>query len=502
MLKYISVISILFLIDVNGMAQLKPAHVFADNMVIQRDKPVCVYGKGIPKKKVEVLFNHKIKTTLVKADSSWKVYFSQQPANSHPQSLFITCERDSIIFNNILIGDVWICLGQSNMEFAMSREMHFKEEIKETNQPLIRLYNTSFSGKYIYGTAYNDSVRHRLNVNDFYSGRWENCDSSTVKPMSAVGYYFAKSIVEKENIPVGLINLSIGGAPLETFIDKEALLKDDLFESKVNGNWLENDHLPKWIRQRGKENLVNHNDGFGDALGLNHAYKPGFAFECGIKPIISFPIKGVIFYQGESNSLEYERVKEYRPLLHLMIDDYRKQWNQPHMPFYWVQLSSIDTIKYASQYWPLFRDEQRKLLNEISYGGMAVSSDIGFKDDVHPTNKKEVGERLANWALYDAYKKNIIPSGPLPLKAKYKNGKVTITFKYVADGLRTSDNKVVRGFSLDGNHKVDATIYHRKIVVNVGRKPDFVYYAWEPFTNANLINATSLPASTFKIKVK
>jgi len=125
MLKYISVISILFLIDVNGMAQLKPAHVFADNMVIQRDKPVCVYGKGIPKKKVEVLFNHKIKTTLVKADSSWKVYFSQQPANSHPQSLFITCERDSIIFNNILIGDVWICLGLSNVEFVMCRGMHF-----------------------------------------------------------------------------------------------------------------------------------------------------------------------------------------------------------------------------------------------------------------------------------------------------------------------------------------------------------------------------------------
>jgi sialate O-acetylesterase len=503
MLKYISFISMLLLAYIGTNAQLKPAYVFTDNMVVQRNMPVCIYGKGTPQKRVEGSFNHLKQSALIKGDSSWAVYFPQQSASNSPQSLFITCEKERIKFDNILIGDVWLCLGQSNMEFTMSREVHFKEEVNNTCQPLIRLYNASFAGKYIYTTEYNDSIRHRLNVNDFYSGRWENCDSTTIRPMSAVAYYFAKSIITKENIPIGLINLSIGGAPVETFIDKEALLQDTLFALKVSGNWLNNNNLPKWIRQRGKENLGSRKDGFGDASGLNHAYKPGFAFECGIKPVTSFPIKGIIFYQGESNSLEYERVKEYRPLLHLMINDYRKKWKQPDLPFYWIQLSSIDTARYAAQYWPLFRDEQRKLLDEVSNGGMAVCSDIGSKYDVHPTNKKEVGQRLAQWALQQVYKENVIPSGPLPLHAKYRNGKVMISFKYLAEGLRTSDGKALRGFSIDGNNKMSAMIYHKKIVLlHVSKKPEFVYYAWESFTNANLINTASLPASTFKIKVE
>lgn len=170
--------------------------------------------------------------------------------------------------------------------------------------------------------------------------------------MSAVAYYFAKAIVEKENIPVGIINLSIGGAPIETFISKEALRRNEKFASKVSGNWLENESLPEWIRQRGKENVGNNANGFKDDLGLNHAYKPGFAYACGIEPLLAFSIKGIIWYQGESNSLEKEKVEEYRALLHLMIGDYRIKWKQPDMPFYWVQLSSIDTANYQSKLWP------------------------------------------------------------------------------------------------------------------------------------------------------
>lgn len=214
------------------------------------------------------------------------------------------------------------------------------------------------------------------------------------------------------------------------------------------------------------------------------------------------PVKGVLCYQGESNAQEMERVNEYAALSKLMMDDYRKKWKQSALPFYYVQLSSIDTVHYKSHFWPQFRDEQRKMMQKISYSGMAVCSDIGAKDDVHPTNKKEVGKRLARWALNKTYKQNIVPSGPLPIVAKYKDGKVTISFQYRAKGLMTSDGKSLRGFSLDGKSEAEAYFGDSGVIVPAGFKPDYIYYGWKPFSDGNLVNSENLPASTFKIKVQ
>jgi sialate O-acetylesterase len=320
--------------------------------------------------------------------------------------------------------------------------------------------------------------------------------------MSAIAYYFAKKISAYQNVPIGLINLAIGGAPIETFISTDALQKSSQFAEKVQGNWLTNTDLPEWIRQRGSQNLQGHLQGYGDELGLNHAYKPGFAYASGIVPLLSFPIKGVLWYQGESNSLEAARVNEYKALMHLLITSYREGWHQQRLPFYWVQLSSIDTPYYHSEYWPQFRDLQRQLVQEIKGGGMAVCSDLGFKKDVHPTNKKDIGERLARWALAQDYGVSLVPSGPLPVKAKYSNGKVIISFTYVSDSLTTADAKALRGFSLDGKTEINAVISKGNINIPAKDKPQFVYYGWKPFTDANLVNADRLPASTFKIKVQ
>lgn len=495
-------ISIL-LLPLIATSQVKIAKIFSDNMVLQRHRPVIFWGKGVPGKQVRVSFSNEEKIAVVKADSSWDIYFKKQKANPNPQSIQISSGKETIELKNILIGDVWLCSGQSNMEWALSKEMHFKEEVKNTAQPLIRFYNPSPAGRYVYGVAYTDSLNKRLNTGDFYEETdWQQCDSNTVKAMSAVGYYFAKNIVASENIPIGLINLSIGGAPVETFISRETLQNSKQFYAKVKGNWLENDNLPEWTRERGKQNVGNNVNGYGDDLGLNHAYKPGFTYASGVAPIITMPIKAVLWYQGESNSLELPRVEEYRDLLHLLINEYRKKWKQPSMPFYWVQLSSIDTAQYKSQYWPQFRDEQRKLLTEVKNGGMAVCSDIGFKNDVHPTNKKTVGERLARWALNKTYKRDIVPSGPLPSQAKYNNGNIVIRFQYTAKGLETAGSQPLRGFSIDGRTGVVAVIQKNTIVIPVKEKPAFVFYAWKPFTDANLVNSELLPASTFKIKVK
>jgi sialate O-acetylesterase len=496
------VISILLFLPFFASAQLRLAKVFSDNMVLQRNQPIHVWGKGLPGEDIKASFANEKKKVVVRPDSSWGIYFKKQKANGEPQSIIIKSGRENIELKNILIGDIWICSGQSNMEWTMQKEMFWKLESKNAHQPMIRFTNPPPAGRYVYGLAYTDSLSKRLTTEDFYLwDGWKVSDSNTIKDMSAVAYYFAKQVVQQENIPVGLINVSIGGAPIETFISKEALESNKRFAVKLQGDWLQNNNLPSWVRERGRQNVGSNPSGFKDEQGLNHAYKPGFAYEAGIEPLLPMPVKGVIWYQGESNSLEATRVEEYRELQKLMVGDYRNKWKQSAMPFFWVQLSSIDTANYQSKYWPRFRDEQRLLLTEVKNGGMAVSSDIGLKNDVHPTNKKFVGERLARWALHQDYKhKNIVPSGPLPLKANFKKGRLVILFQY-ADGLKTSDGKAVRGFSLDGLTDAKAIIRNKKIIINCPSKLPFVYYGWKPFTDANLVNAADLPASTFKLKV-
>ncbi|MBS1491757.1 MAG: sialate O-acetylesterase [Bacteroidetes bacterium] len=481
-------------------AQLRTAKIFSDNMVLQRNLPVRVWGKAIPGKKVSVLFAGKIKTVIVKPDSSWRVLFPKQKANINPQTIFISSGNENRELKNILVGDLWLCLGQSNMEWPMEKEMHFKKELLMANRPLLRLYNPTYAGKNIYGKPFPDSIVRRLNVNDFYKGQWEASDSNSFKSMSAVGYYFAKEILAREKIPIGLIHLAIGGSPIETFINREAMKNDSRFFAKVKGNWLTNDALPVWVRLRGKQNTDSTKNILMDDLGPNHAFKPGFAFASGIQPMIELPIKGILWYQGESNAQERERVNEYVDLMKLMVSDYRTKWSQPGLPFYFVQLSSIDTANYKGQWWPFFRDEQRKALDQINNSGMAVCTDIGLKNDVHPRDKKTVGERLARWALNKTYKRNIVSSGPLPVAAIYKNGIITISFRH-AHKLRTADGSHLRGFSLNGITDVEATINKESIIISAKEKPAYIYYGWKPFTDANLTNSERLPASTFKIKV-
>jgi sialate O-acetylesterase len=462
---------------------LQLAAIFTDNMVLQRGRPVHVWGRGMPHEKVSARMGDLRASAIVGEDSSWSCYFPAQEADSVGRELTVVSGGDNVHVQNILFGDVWVCIGQSNMEFPMSGERHFAQEKASAAQPLIRLYNPSYIGKNVYGKPFTDSMLRLLGAGIFYRGAWSVCDSITVRAMSAVGYYFGKTIEGREHVPVGLINLAIGGCPIETFMSVDALKG---FPEKLAEPWLENSSLPVWVRERGKQNAAI------DA----HGYKPGFAFAAGMAPILPMPIEGVIWYQGESNSQEPERVEEYPRLQKAMIEDYRKKWRQPHLPFYWVQLSSIDTVQYKSRWWPEFRDGQRRLLATISHGGMAVCSDIGARDNVHPTDKRTVGQRLARWALRDVYgEKDIIVSGPLPVRAVYMRDTVIIYFQY-GRGLRTADGGPLRGFSIEG-----AFIRGDHIVLPVKGKPAAVYYGWAPFTDANLVNEEGLPASTFKLNI-
>ncbi len=470
-------------------------------MVLQREEPIAVWGKAVPGNTVEVIFGKTKGAAVAGIDSAWIVYLPKQMANINPQVLKVSSVDTAVQFHNILVGDVWLCIGQSNMEWPMQRELNYKTEFLESNQPLLRFYNPNYAGKNIFAKDFTDSVIKLLIPEHFYKGNWQLCDSSSIKQMSAVAYYFGKTIATSIDMPIALINLSIGGAPLETFIDPVALQQNKQFAAKVKGDWLQNSSLPVWIKERGLQNMGKNSMVAFDEYGKNHAFKPGFAYKAGIEPLLLFPIKGILNYQGESNAQEKERVEEYAALSALMIQDFRAKWKKPQLPYYYVQLSSIDTVQYKSQLWPQFRNEQRHMMQLIPNSGMAVSSDYGATNDVHPANKKIVGERLARWALYQAYRKKIIPSGPLPVKATYKKGFVRISFQY-ADGLQVTDGKSLNSFSIDGKEMSEAFVLKKRVFVKSKQKPDYIYYGWQPFSKGNLQNGEQLPASTFKVKVE
>jgi len=487
-------------------AQVSPDKLFSDNMVLQRDRPIRVWGKATPGQSVTVSFAGKSARVLTTKDSTWLIGLPAQPANTLPQDMTITSGPETILLRNILIGDLWLCIGQSNMEFPMKAESHFTAALQDADNNRLRWYNPTYIGKNVYATAFTDSMCRRLNKEDFYQGSWQSSNAANLATMSAIGYYFGRRITKEAGIPIGLIHLAIGGCPLETFADALALSHSPQFAAKASGNWLNNEALPVWPRTRAHEHLgpacLAAMPSAPSTSGPDHAYKTGFAFEAGIRPLLSMPIRGILWYQGESNAQEWDRVKEYKALLKWMIADYRKKWAQPGMPFYWVQLSSIDTLHYRSQYWPEFRDGQRSLLAEVRNGGMAVSSDVGARDNVHPTDKRTVGERLARWALHDVYGKKIMPCGPLPLRADYSSGRIRIRFQYTGDSLQTSDDLPLRGCSIDGKTDAAAVISGKEVIIDHVRvKPAYVYYGWKPYTDANLVNKDRLPASTFKLKI-
>lgn len=495
---------ILFLLFSPGIlqAQVSLAGVFSNGMILQQQMPVSVWGKGVPGANVMVTLGTYSGQTAVNHDSTWVVQLPARPASREKYLMTIVSGNQKIVLNDLLFGDLWICIGQSNMEFPMDRELHWSEEKVKAGEPMVRFLNPHPAGKNIYGKPYPDSILHQLDTKFFFNWKgWQVCDSGSSRTMSAVAYYFARMVYRETGIPIGMIHLGMGGAPLETFISQEALAADPVFRQKLNGNWLFNDALPVWVRERGLQNLGSNQALPDDGRGPGHPFKPCFIYEAGIHPLLQFSIKGILCYQGESNAQEIQRVNEYAALCSLMVNDYRKKWNQPEMPFYYVQLSSIDSVRYRSQLWPAFREEQRKMMQLISHSGMIVSSDLGARDDVHPVNKKEVGERLARWALTRTYHRKGIPSGPLPAGISYKKGRIVVKFKYTGRGLQTSDGGPLTGFSVEGSGSVTATVQKRTVVIYTTNPPAYITYGWKPYSDGNLVNSASLPASTFQLSL-
>ena len=478
---------------------------FGDGMVLQRDLPIRIAGTAAPSGKVTVHLGTETSTVAVAPSGRWSAAFPARRANVQPIAIMVEERGETVTIRNVLIGDVWICAGQSNMEFPLSRDADAKAELPQANLGLVRLRNYSFAGQHRYAAPLDAAAVARMTVDRFYSGRWETCTPQSAAPLSAVGYYFAKRIAAESGVPVGVVNYAVGGAPIEAFISREALAGDAVFRKKVAGNWLENESLEgSFVRLRGRQHVGSAKDAPGDEDGPNHGFKPGFAWAAGPAQATDFAIKGVLWYQGESNAIRQADIVEYGGLMKLLVNDWRRRWQQPNLPFYWVQLPAID--EPARQFWPEFREVQRQLTREISASGMAVALDVGAAKDVHPRNKRPVGERLAALALRDLHgRQDLVAEGPVALDARQAGRTVRVRFRS-AEGLRlagptpplvevramgTGDFKAARGVRVEGD----------ALVIETEGPVAEVRYAWRMNAAAALRNDAGFPAGPFALKV-
>lgn len=468
----------------------QPDRLFSSNMVLQRDKNIPVYGTANAGEEITVSFNGQTSRTVTGTDGKWKVIFPPMRYGG-PYQMKISGPGNSLVLKNILIGDVWLCSGQSNMAFPLKSSATGTATLQHLNTKMpLRLLKFKPLAE-TDNTAWDKTTLDQLNQLNYFSGTWQNLSDDAAADFSAVAYYFGEKLARDEKVPIGLIELAVGGSPLESWLDRRTMEQDNLLVDMLD-NWRKSDFMQDWVRERAGVNLKN-------AVNpkQRHPYAPAYNYEAGIAAITAFPIKGVIWYQGESNAHNVELFSYEFPLL---AKSWRAKWNN-NFPFYYVQLSGIDRSS-----WPYFRDAQRKLQAVIPNSGMAVSSDLGDSLNVHPIHKKEIGERLALLALKNTYHQNVVASGPVATKAAKVKNTIVINFTS-AQKLKTTGASVLTGFELEditGAHfPAKASIIQNEVHLNIpsGKTISRVLYAWRPFTRANLINEADLPASTFSISI-
>lgn len=463
---------------------------FTDHMVLQRDKQIPVYGTANAGDQVEVEFNHLTLRTKADVNGKWKVFFKPMKFGG-PYNLKFQAGKQQIVLKDVMLGDVWLCSGQSNMAFALKSSATAQATLSHLNKNLpIRLLKFNQLAE-TDNITWDTKTLDAVNALNYFSGSWAKPEENTVGDFSAVAYYFGEKLASSEKVPIGLIQMAVGGSTLESWMDRTTLENDDLLVDLL-ANWRKSDFIQAWVRDRASVNLKN-------AINpkQRHPYEPAYNDEAGISTLTEFPIKGVIWYQGESNAHNVELFNHEFPLL---VKSWRKKWND-NFPFYYVQLSSIDRPS-----WPYFRDAQRKLQAIIPNSGMAVSSDLGDSLNVHPAHKKEIGERLALLAIKNSYHRQIQASGPVAVTARRDEHTIIIRFAH-AIKLMAGSGLAVKGFEVEdkkGNHwPVKAVIFNNTVHLTVPAKLKIiqVLYAWQPFTHANLMNEAKLPASTFSIPI-
>ena len=469
--------------------------VYTDCMVLQRDIPLRIAGTADAGERVTVKFRGQKKHAVTSSAGRWEVTLDPMTASAKPAKLEIATPARRLTYNDVLTGDVWLCSGQSNMAFRVDESV--PEEAAAQREyaaagPAVRLFDMKPRWQ-TDNVEWESGVLDSLNRLQYYrDARWTDCTPQTAARFSAVGFAFGRMLADSLQVPVGLICNAVGGSPTESWVDRKTL---EFSFDDVLYNWRSNDFIQDWVRGRASKNIAK-----ADKPLQRHPYEPCYLFESGIRPLQRFGIKGIIWYQGESNA---HNIEAHERLFPLLVESWRGYWGA-ELPFYFVQLSGIERPS-----WPQFRDSQRRMAVEIANSGMAVCSDLGDPKDVHPRRKKAVGERLARIALHRTYGfGHVVDSGPAIRRAVLRDGAVIAEFDN-AEGLHTSDGQPLRRFEVaeyDGLYFPAEAVVHEDGTVEIRSaevaNPHFLRYAWQPYTDANMVNGEDLPASTFKVALE
>jgi len=491
-------------------ADIKMPAFFSDKMVLQQETGAKIWGYSDANQEVSVSFAGQKKTTKTDKAGKWSVEFKGLKASKKGAVMTIEAGQDKRQINDVLVGEVWIASGQSNMEWTMNKTEN-KEAVAKDNDDFLRVY-------------VSENIVSVKESTDF-AGTWQATKPENTGEFTAVGYEFAKVLRQKLNVPVGVIECSWGGKPVQGFVSDEALKAcpeaagllaqkakavQAYDPAKAKANYEK--AMVSWKAAVAKWQVEKTGESPRQPKLQQHPAliprMPSAIYNGMIAPIVGYGSRGAIWYQGEFNA-SGEQSKIYGELLECLIQDWRKRWGS-NLSFYYVQLANFE--KWSDkQGWVNVQDEMRRLLDDSNsktgHIGMATINDIGHPTNIHPGNKKDVGQRLARWALNQDYgMKDVVVSGPLYKSHAVKGSAIEITFDY-ATGLKSRDGKPLGSFEVAGADNqwkpAEAKIAGDAIVVSSKQvsAPTQARYAWKinP-TDANLVNGEALPTSCFITK--
>lgn len=475
---------------VSAQAQLRLPHYFSDHAVLQRDQPVVFWGWSTPGDEVTVTVKGKDYVAKANVDSIWQVRLPAEPAGG-PYNIKVDGVAESIMIDDIYFGDVYFCSGQSNMAFLMSNELYNRDEKEEF--PLIRQL-------FVYRKT---AVTPQKDVSN---AEWKVTERSNFRRLSAVAYYFAKSIYQQEEIPIGIIHSSWGGSPIETFMSPASLTDFEEATGKVEKI------TPEFIEntRKANEQLLKENPGVSNPKGfvnIENRY-PTMVYNGMIVPFFSYPVKGVVWYQGETNAF-VPLCYDYEAMLTNLITSWRESWKDEELPFFIVQLANYGKMidKPESSAWSVVQEAQFNVSKQMENVGMAVINDIGDPSDIHPRNKRDVGMRLAEQALQMIYghTKKVV-QGPVLKEAVVRDNLFELSFENIGSGLIAKDGgKELYAFALAGEdnefYRATAEIKGNKVIVYSKEvpKPVHVRYAFESSPEKiNFYNKEGFPAVPFR----
>lgn len=506
-LLMVAVLALVTLNAFNGnqaQAKIKLPAIIGDHMVLQQGQKNPLWGWADPGEKITVSVDGQSHTTTADAKGKWKVKIDPLKVGG-PYEITIK-GKEAITLKDVLSGEVWICSGQSNMAWTVSSSNDADLEIMTANYPKIRLISVPQVGT--------------QEAQDDFVGKWEACSPKTVPKFSAVGYFFGRQLYQTLNVPIGLIDNAWGGSAAEAWVNRKRLEEEPAFKGLLE-RWEQtektydhekavanfNTRLDKWkmaakkARAAGKP-LPRRPRPPRNPLTGNH--RPANIYNGVLHPTIGYGIKGVIWYQGESNA---SRAYQYRKLFPFMIQNWRDEWKQGDFPFYWVQLADFRAEKSepADSDWAELREAQTMTMSKLPNTGQAVIIDLGEAIDIHPKNKLDVGKRLARWALAKDYGVKVVHRSPQYKSMEVKGNKAILTFDHVGGGLDLFDVNTPIGFTIAGADKKFVTasakiIGKDKIEVwsDAVAKPASVRYGWADNPILNVQNKEGLPMTPFR----